>query len=461
MQGLHSLRLLLPGLLVCGELRVAPALVLRLLVRLLHEAHDEVLDHLFHLRERIVGNTHRERRKHPAVQPLAPRPQELRHTLLRLARPAGPQLRQRRAFLLREGRQVLLRVALHRIAGQDLDGLLDRLDFLRTQLLPRLEVRCLLLASRHQVGKVLLIRLLGRRRVAQVALGVRLGLQLLRLRLRLLATVRRRLLDLRRQVLHQHVEGMLAVHLGLLQGSALVHELVVELLQHLDDAMGPELVARRLRRRHLQPFRILSALDQEEIDRLLSLVRNKAHGLQLRHLRQGSLRPVVRLLLQDRDRAQQGIHRLRVVLVHHLVVCFLDGPNICRGLLVAVPCRDVRIVLRDLLRQLRRIRGVLLNICLQNLDGLLGLLDRALLVHSRVVAELLVRRKLHLLLMLLLLALGHHVLQQLDHLLHRRDRRPDICGQGAPEDKGGSSRESLHCARGESHDQELELDDCT
>ena len=40
---LHLRGLLLPGLLIRAQLRVAPALVLRLLVRLLHQAHDEVL----------------------------------------------------------------------------------------------------------------------------------------------------------------------------------------------------------------------------------------------------------------------------------------------------------------------------------------------------------------------------------------------------------------------------------
>ena len=44
-EGLHGLGLLLARLPVRGELRVAPALVLGLLVRLLHQAHDEVLEH--------------------------------------------------------------------------------------------------------------------------------------------------------------------------------------------------------------------------------------------------------------------------------------------------------------------------------------------------------------------------------------------------------------------------------
>merc|ERR1719375_791583 len=52
-QGLDSLSLLFAGLLVRGKLRVAPPLVLSLLVRFLHELHDEILDHLLDLLEGI------------------------------------------------------------------------------------------------------------------------------------------------------------------------------------------------------------------------------------------------------------------------------------------------------------------------------------------------------------------------------------------------------------------------
>merc|ERR550514_1110487 len=79
MKRLDSRRLLLTGLLVRRQLRVAPALVLGLLVRLLHQAHDEVLDHLLHLHERILRNADRERRKHPAVDRRALLAEELSH----------------------------------------------------------------------------------------------------------------------------------------------------------------------------------------------------------------------------------------------------------------------------------------------------------------------------------------------------------------------------------------------
>merc|ERR1719313_1939445 len=80
MKRLDSRRLLLAGLLVRRQLRVAPALVLSLLVRLLHQAHDEVLDHLLHLHERILRNADRKRRQHTAVDRRALLAEELSHT---------------------------------------------------------------------------------------------------------------------------------------------------------------------------------------------------------------------------------------------------------------------------------------------------------------------------------------------------------------------------------------------
>jgi hypothetical protein len=43
-------------LLVGGKLCVAPALVLRLFVGFFHEADNELLYHLFHLLEWVIGN---------------------------------------------------------------------------------------------------------------------------------------------------------------------------------------------------------------------------------------------------------------------------------------------------------------------------------------------------------------------------------------------------------------------
>merc|ERR1719482_831168 len=59
--------LLLASLLVRAQLRVAPALVLSLLVGLLHQANNQILDHLLHLGERILGDTDGKRRQDAAV----------------------------------------------------------------------------------------------------------------------------------------------------------------------------------------------------------------------------------------------------------------------------------------------------------------------------------------------------------------------------------------------------------
>mmetsp|Transcript_88761 Transcript_88761/g.173638 ORF Transcript_88761/g.173638 Transcript_88761/m.173638 type:complete len:333 (+) Transcript_88761:472-1470(+) len=218
----------LAGLLVGGQLSVAIRLVVRLAVRLLHELDNQVLDHLLHLGERVVGDAHGQRREDAAVQLLSPAAQELGHLLLPRGRGAGrPQLRHGGAGPLQERGQVLLRVALHRVAGDDLDGLGDRLELLSPQLLPRLEVRRLLLARRRQVSQVLLVRFLRGGGVGQVALGVRFALQVLSLRLGLLLTVLRGLRDLRREVLHKHLMRMLGIHLLLFQSRALLNELIM------------------------------------------------------------------------------------------------------------------------------------------------------------------------------------------------------------------------------------------
>ncbi len=70
MKGLNSFGLLLARLLVRGELSVAPALVLSLLICLLHQLDDEVLDHLLHLGERISLHAHSQCGEHTAAQGL-------------------------------------------------------------------------------------------------------------------------------------------------------------------------------------------------------------------------------------------------------------------------------------------------------------------------------------------------------------------------------------------------------
>merc|ERR1719395_509772 len=96
--------------------------------------------------------------------------------------------------------------------------------------------------------------------------------------------------------------------------------------------------------------------------------------------------------------ALKGVHRLGVVLVGGHVVGVLHLANLGRRLLVALPHGDVLVKAGDLLRESRGIRLSLLDGSRQLLHLRVRLLDRALLLHRRVVAELLVGRELHLLL---------------------------------------------------------------
>merc|ERR1719313_3168118 len=270
--------LLLARLFVRGELRVAPALVLGLLVRLLHQAHDEVLDHLLHLHERVLSNANRERRKYTAVDRRALLAEELSHAGLARVLRSNRELEEgHRRLRLHEGRQVLVGVARHRAGRQDLDRLVDRRKLIRAQLLARLEVRGLLRALRHEVVEVGLVRIAGGRRVRKVALVLRGLLELRRLFLRLRLAVLSRRLDLRSQVLNQHLVRMASVALLLLEVRALVLELVLQLLEHVNDAPRLELVRVRLRgRTGEQVLFHLVALRQERADHLLRVLRGGA-----------------------------------------------------------------------------------------------------------------------------------------------------------------------------------------
>merc|ERR1719263_2372139 len=418
MKGLDGRRLLLARLLVRRQLRVAPALVLGLLVRLLHQAHDEVLDHLLHLHERILSNADREGRQHTAVDRRALLAEELSHAGLARVLRSNRQLEEGHGrLLLNERRQVLVGVAGNRTGRQDLHRLVDGGQLIRAELLARLEIRGLLRALRNEVVEVGLVRIAGGRRVRKVALVLRGLLELRRLLLGLRLAVLRRSLDLGRKVLDQHLVRVARVRLLLLEVRALVLELVVELLKHVNDALRLELVSVRLRGR--DGHRVLAelvTLRKERADHLLRVLR---HELQRVHLHELRLRAVVRLLLQHGDRALKRIHRLGVVLVGGHVIRVLHLANLSRRLLVALPNGDVLVQAGDLLRERRGIRLSLLDGSRQLLHLGVRLLNRTLLLDRRVIAELLVRSELHLLLVLLLLALLGHALQELDHLLDR------------------------------------------
>merc|ERR1719236_172170 len=415
-QGLDRRGLLLARLLVRAQLRVAPALVLGLLVRLLHEPDDQVLDHLLHLGERVLRDTDRQRRQHAAVDRGALLAKELGDAgLRRVARRRGDL--EERHLVLDEAREVLVRGTRDRTRGQDLDRLVNRRELVRAELLALLEVGRLLRALSHEVIQVHLVRVAGRRRVSEVALVLRRLLELRRLLLGLRLAVLRRSLDLRREVLDQHLVRVASVRLLLLEVRALVLELVVELLEHVNDALRLELVSVRLRGR--DGHRVLAelvTLRKERADHLLRVLRDELQRVHLHELR---LRAVIRLLLQHSDRTLKRIHGLRVVLVGRHVVRVLHLANLSRRLLVALPDGDVLVQAGDLLRERRGIRLRLLDSSRQLLHLGVRLLDRTLLLHRRVIAELLVRGELHLLLVLLLLALLGHALQEPNDLLDR------------------------------------------
>mmetsp|Transcript_74707 Transcript_74707/g.169216 ORF Transcript_74707/g.169216 Transcript_74707/m.169216 type:complete len:294 (-) Transcript_74707:59-940(-) len=128
-QGLHCLSLFFAGLLVCGELRVTPPLVLGLFVGLLHQTDQKILDHLPHLDERVISHARRKGSKHAARQLVRPGLQEEGSLLLLWAADLGTQAGKDRASL-QQLRQVLLGCSGNSAARDDLDGLLDRLELL-------------------------------------------------------------------------------------------------------------------------------------------------------------------------------------------------------------------------------------------------------------------------------------------------------------------------------------------
>mmetsp|Transcript_47425 Transcript_47425/g.106697 ORF Transcript_47425/g.106697 Transcript_47425/m.106697 type:complete len:242 (+) Transcript_47425:1106-1831(+) len=241
---------------------------------------------------------------------------------------------------------------------------------------------------------------------------------------------------------------MLSVHLLLLNGCALVDKLVQELLQHLDDSMGLELVPRGLWGRHCKAIWLLLTTLEEEVNGLLCRRRDEAEALEGRHLcERRCLRPVVGLLLEDSNGTLQGIDRLRVVLVQSVVVRFFHAPHFGGGLDVAVPDRNVLIMASNLLGEPCRIRGVLLDVSFQHVNFLVCLSDVPLLVDGSVIAELLICSKLHLLVVLFLLAVVEHTLEQRYHLLHRCHRGSSCAGPRRTGTRNTDSQEG----NGENH----------
>mmetsp|Transcript_58878 Transcript_58878/g.167564 ORF Transcript_58878/g.167564 Transcript_58878/m.167564 type:complete len:368 (+) Transcript_58878:1115-2218(+) len=319
----------------------------------------------------------------------------------------------RRLGLHKSG-QVLLRVPLDGLAPDDLDGLLDGHYLLRAQLLARLELVRLRRASGLQVGEVLLVFVARGHRLLHFCLRGSRVLQELGPGGHDHAQALLGVVDLGGEVLDEDVELVCAGPLLVLDAGALALELVEELLQHLDDAVGVELVAhgvRRLRR---------LALLQEGGEGPPGLLGDELPLLQGRDLRQGRLGQVVRLCFENCNSSLQCGDGLRVVLVQLVVRGLLHVAHLGGSRVVTRPGGDIPVQQVGLCLQAGGLGLEFLDVGLQNRDLLLGLRDVARGLGLRVVAELLEGGVAHLLRLLVLLALRQHPLHQLNHLLHRR-----------------------------------------
>mmetsp|Transcript_127012 Transcript_127012/g.367668 ORF Transcript_127012/g.367668 Transcript_127012/m.367668 type:complete len:422 (-) Transcript_127012:45-1310(-) len=417
--------------------------------RLLHEPHDEVLNHFLDLHEWILGDPLGDHGQQAAVDGLGSDGQERGNPLLQGARLAGAQLRQRpRAALLQHAREVLLRRAGDLFGRQYVDGLLDGLELLAAEFLPGLEVRALDFAHGPHLAEVLLVLSLVGRDLGPLARVLRLVLLGLRPKAGLLRDFVLGVLDVVRQLLVHLLEGVLGIHLLALELVLLGAELVLQLLEHVNDASGLELVAVGLG----------IALEQVVVGHLLhdgllqkggeGLLRLQGHHGQFRDLHQGVLHlqhlrlgTVERLLLQDDDRLAQGVDRLGVVLHSCLEVGGLLLTHVAGRLLVPLPAAHIFRQLVDTAREAADVGFGLLDLCVVHVDALPGGLDLLLLDAVLVAAPLLERGELLGLILLLRKALRMHVCQQLRDLRDRCDRRHrDNQGRGENAAHGG-----LHC----------------
>merc|ERR1719335_716319 len=276
MEGLYGLCLLLARLLIGRELSVTPALVLGFLIGLLHQLHNQILDHLLDLLERIVGHTHGKGREHTAVDPRCLALQICGHTELIWILGDGSEL-CKRALGLHQSWQMLLCCTGHCTTGQDLNCFLNCGNLFRPELLPCGEVRRLLLASCREIRQVLGVIITRRCCVLKVTLRVSCGLQCLCLCLRLLSAGSGCLANLRFQVLRKHLKGVAGICLLLLEVSALVLELACKFCQHVHNALCLELVGVCLRRGNSKVL-IVGVLRQECINDPLGLCRDDAGG---------------------------------------------------------------------------------------------------------------------------------------------------------------------------------------
>mmetsp|Transcript_35460 Transcript_35460/g.89325 ORF Transcript_35460/g.89325 Transcript_35460/m.89325 type:complete len:209 (-) Transcript_35460:250-876(-) len=200
-----------------------------------------------------------------------------------------------------------------------------------------------------------------------------------------------------RELLHDLLVGMLCVQLLLLKLILLGTELVLQLLQHFDNAAGLELVAIGFGRavekvlvRHLLDTRL--RLLQEGSQGLLGGEGDHLQLLDLKqrmpHLYQLGLLPVVGLLLEHSNGLSQCFQRLSVVLLRGREVCTLLLANVRSRRLVLLPPADILVELRNAVRKPSDLGIRLLDLGAEHLHALCSGLDLRRLDTLLIIAPL-------------------------------------------------------------------------
>mmetsp|Transcript_14205 Transcript_14205/g.34525 ORF Transcript_14205/g.34525 Transcript_14205/m.34525 type:complete len:375 (-) Transcript_14205:37-1161(-) len=336
-----------------------------------------------------------------------------RHLLLVRALSNASQLGERVALaLLEQAGQVLVSSSRDIRAGQDIDGLTNSFNLLATKLLALLEILALHGALGRQVAEVLAVCSQIRLLIGLLAHRLSRALLLVGLALCLPGSLLLCAFNLVIQGLDHHLVVVLLIQLLLLEVTQLGPELVFQVLQHVNDPTGMALVSRSFRGLHPRPDGIRLLL-QESHDPLL-----RGHGQESlgghSNLQQGVLRLGLAVhLLQGRDRSADCVQALAVVRVGRRVVRRLLTPHLRTSLLVNFVRLHLLVKRGDLLAQNPDISVQLADLRLQGSNHLLGLLDRMRLDIVGCTAPLLELGKANLFILLLLLALGKHALQEL------------------------------------------------
>mmetsp|Transcript_88265 Transcript_88265/g.156492 ORF Transcript_88265/g.156492 Transcript_88265/m.156492 type:complete len:267 (-) Transcript_88265:366-1166(-) len=255
---------------------------------------------------------------------------------------------QSRAGLHKAG-QVLVGTTSHCSAGDDVLGLAYNFNLLLPQLLSFLEVRCLLGASGLQVIAILRVLILLIGCILVISLSSCLSLSLLGLELCLLLLILAVLSFLGFQPLHQELILMLLFGLLLLKLIALINKLVLETLQHLDDAASAGLeglclwwlVERRaLHQQSIHGLRLrcrscgLRGIVEVGVDAVHSFLRQHLQALHSTQLHQRHM--LGSICLQALDGTAKGIDGLCVILVGLLEICSLCAADFSGLLLICL-----------------------------------------------------------------------------------------------------------------------------